>query len=208
MKIQRIDTYNDTRFNGDVLKQHGAYLIDDEYPCQFLIKGIDSATVYYHDYDNISEIIDEFRFYTKHISKFYDKDNTLIKSYDEIKLLKINIDKLQPSQFYISSEKLENIATWAKTPEDFIIPVLRREDETIILDGHTRLYLAKKLNIKEVYVYDDYSDEHIWGFVGEAKNRNIYTISDLEPVSDEDYAGLWHKYCDEYFAKIDNYFSN
>ncbi len=79
MKIQRINTYDDIRFEGQVLKQHGAYLIDDKFPCQFLIKDIDSAIVYYHDYDNIVEIIDEFRFYTKHICNFYNADNMLIK---------------------------------------------------------------------------------------------------------------------------------
>lgn len=201
MKIQRINTYNDTRFKEKVLKQHGAFFIDDKYPCQFLIKDIDSAIIYYHDYNNIDEIIEEFRFYTKHISKFYDQDGKLIKIYDSIKLFKYNINKLQPSQFYINTEKLNNIASWAKSSEDFIIPILKNGDEIIILDGHTRLYLAKTLNIEEVYVYEDSSGDYIWGFVDEARKRNVYTINDLKLVSKEDYEVLWNKFCDDYFNR-------
>jgi hypothetical protein len=201
MKIQRINTYSDTRFKEEVLKQHGAFFIDDKYPCQFLINNIDSAIIYYRDYNNIDEIIEEFRFYTKHISKFYDPDGKLIKTYDSTKLFKYNINKLQPSQFYISSEKISNIASWAKNAEDFIVPILKNGDELIILDGHTRLYLAKTLNIDEVYVYEDSSDDYIWGFVDEARKRNVYTINDLKLVSKEDYEVLWNKFCDDYFNR-------
>ncbi len=201
MKIQRINTYDDIRFEGQVLKQHGAYLIDDKFPCQFLIRDIDSAIVYYHDYDNIVEIIDEFRFYAKHICNFYNADNMLIKNYDNVKLFMANINELQPSQFYINSEKMNNIANWAKNTEHFIIPVLKKGNDLIVLDGHTRLYLAKKLNIEEVYVYEDSSDDYIWGFVDEAKKRNINTINDLKLVSNEDYKELWHKFCDDFFNR-------
>lgn len=204
MKIQRIDKYDDDRFMREVLKQHGGFLIDEKYPCQFLIIDINSATIYYHDYDNVEVIIDEFRFYTKHITEFYDKDGKLIKSYDDVKLFKVNIDKLQPSQFYVSSEKINNISCWAKSNEHFIVPVLKNENELIILDGHTRLYLAKTLNIDEIYAYEDVSDEYIWGFVDEAKRRNIYSINDLELVSNADYEILWHKFCDDYFSKHSN----
>ncbi len=201
MKIQRINTYDDIRFNEEVLKQHGAFLIDDKYPCQFLIKDINSAIMYYHDYDNIEEIIEEFRFYTKHISKFYDSDGKLIKNYDDVKLFKVNINNLQPSQFYISSEKMNNIASWAKSNEHFIVPILKNENNLIILDGHTRLYLAKTLNIEEIYAYEDSSDAYIWGFVEEARKRNIHTINDLKLVSSEDYEILWNKFCDDYFNR-------
>ncbi len=112
-----------------------------------------------------------------------------------------NINELQPSQFYINSEKMNNIASWAKNTEHFIIPVLKKGNDLIVLDGHTRLYLAKKLNIEEVYVYEDSSDDYIWGFVDEAKKRNINTINDLKLVSNEDYKELWHKFCDDFFNK-------
>lgn len=201
MKIQRIDGYSDSRFREDVLKQHGAFLIDDAYPCQIFIRDKDSAVIDYHDGSDIKEIIDEFRFYAKHITKFYAKDGRLLKSHDDIELLKIGVDQLQPSQFYVNAEKLNAIAGWAKNTEHFIIPILKHADGWIILDGHTRLYLAKMLNMEVVYAYEDSSDEYIHDFVAEARRRKIHAIQDLILVSSADYELLWHKFCDDYFNR-------
>lgn len=201
MKIQRIDSYVDNRFEEVVLKQHGAFLIDDTYPCQFFICDMGSAIIDCHDECNIGEIIDAFRFYAKHIRKFYAKDGRLLKSYDDVELIKIGIDKLQPSQFYVNREKLNAIRCWAKDPEHFIVPILKHENELILLDGHTRLYMAKMLNIAEVYAYEDDSNNDIWGFVAEARRRNIYTVHDIALVSSADYELLWHKFCDDYFHR-------
>ncbi|ODU54940.1 MAG: hypothetical protein ABT01_07330 [Clostridium sp. SCN 57-10] len=79
-----------------------------------------------------------------------------------MELIKIGIDKLQPSQFYVNREKLNAIRCWAKDPEHFIVPILKHENELILLDGHTRLYMAKMLNIAEVYAYEDDSNNDIW----------------------------------------------
>ncbi|QSX06906.1 hypothetical protein JYG23_05525 [Sedimentibacter sp. zth1] len=202
MKIQRVDVYDDNRFNKQILKQHGAYLIDRKYPCEFLITGKDSAIIYYNDYSYIDKIIEEFRFYSRHICKFYSKNNRLIRQFNDVNVYKCDINKLQPSQFYIDEEKLYNVSCWAKSEENFVVPILKSKSDNIVLDGHTRLYLAKKLNIKQVYVYEDSSDEHIYNFVNEAKRRNIYNIGDLELVCHNDYFKKWYNYCDEYFRNV------
>ena len=199
MKIERINLYNHLLFSKEVLNQHGAYLIDDKYPCQFTIVSKDSAIVTYHDYDNIEEIIDKFRFYAYHITKFYNLNNELIKQFEDVPLKLVNINKLQPSQFYVDEEKLQAISSWAKTKEHFIIPIHIHKDDIIILDGHTRLYLANLIGLTEVYVYEDETDDYIYSFVSEAKKRNIYSINDLSLVSHEGYIKKWHDYCDEFF---------
>lgn len=201
MRIERINRYDDSRFQTEVLRQHGAFLVDGQHPCQFLITGPNTAVIDYHDDSKVEEIIDEFRFYAKHITKFFKKDGTLLKCCDDVKLMKVGIDQLQPSQFYINAEKMNAIAAWAKRVEHFIIPVLNHADAWIVLDGHTRLYLAKTLNMEAVYVYEDSSDEYIHDFVAEARRRKIDTIQDLTLVSGEEYALLWDAFCDDYFTR-------
>lgn len=84
MNIKRINNYHDQRFQDIVLKQHDGFLIDNKYPCEFLITRYDCARVYYHDYCNIDEIISEFRFYAQRITKFYDTHGNLLKMFNDV----------------------------------------------------------------------------------------------------------------------------
>lgn len=111
MSIKRINSYHNKRFQDIVLKQHGGFLIDNKYPCEFLITRYDCATVYYHDYYNIDKIIDNYRFYAKHITKFYDAHGKLLKVFNDVVIQKNNINLLQPSQFYVDSDKIQLIST-------------------------------------------------------------------------------------------------
>lgn len=92
---------------------------------------------------------------------------------------------MQPTQFYIDSDKIQLISTWAKSNENFIIPILTKNGEHIVLDGHHRLYLANQLGITEIYIYGDEVDESIFDFVCEAENKKIYHIKDLTLLSHE-----------------------
>lgn len=199
MKIRRIDNYTDKRFSKQVLYQHGAFLVNDVYPCEFHITGIDTAKVIYHDYSYIDKLIEEFRFYAGHITKFYTKHHKLIRRYPDVILTKRKIKDLQPSQFYVDVQKIENIMKWAKCDENFVIPIMKFNGMYVILDGHTRLYYAYMLGMKNVFTYEDESDENIIDFVEEAKKRNILDISNLESVTHEEYIDKWYSYCDKYF---------
>ena len=72
MEIKRINTYDDNRFSQIVLYQHGCFLVDGKpYEVEIIsdyeaiISGVDQA-VY-------AEIIEEFRFYTPHITRFVNE---------------------------------------------------------------------------------------------------------------------------------------
>ncbi len=85
MEIQRINEYADERFDPGILRQHGAFLVDG-HPCSFRILDGRSAQVYYHDYTDMEEILDTFRFYTGHISRFYRSDGSMLKEYEDVEV--------------------------------------------------------------------------------------------------------------------------
>ena len=104
-KIQRINEYDDIRFPREVLIEHGAFLIDDKYKFSFKITSKNTATVEFDKEINIEEVIDEFRFYAEHITKFYDINNKIIKSFPSINIFKIDIDIFNIYLKYINTWK-------------------------------------------------------------------------------------------------------
>lgn len=198
MEIKRINTYEDDRFSKKVLLQHGCFLADEApYEVQIIsdfeavIRG-ENAAVY-------PQIMEEFRFYTPHITKFYSADGELIKEYPDANLLTISLDQIQPSQFYVDEEKLAAVSTFIQNPHDIIIQVMPFEGRYISLDGHTRLYYAVMKGWDTVRAVMDVSNDYIYGFVEEAKRRNIHTPKDMELVSHSEYEEKWNRFCDDYF---------
>ena len=202
MEIRRIDEYQDDRFSQKILFQHGAYLIDDE-PYEIEIINKDSAVVRGMDAAFFHELIEYFRFHAPHVIFFYDIDGKLIKEYPHPDLVKIEIEKIQPSQFYIDEEKVEAVSSFIQDEKDIIIQAMPWNDRYIALDGHTRLYLALKMGYESVYAVLTESDDWVWKFVDEARNRNIYKPSDMILVSHEEYEIRWNQYCDDVFASTD-----
>lgn len=198
-KIKRIDVYNDDRFDSDILKQHGAFIIDDKYKCSFRIINHNSAIVLFDKEINVLEIIDEFRFYSGHIINFYNEDGSLIKSFPQVEIFDVNIEDIQPSQFFVDVDKVNAIESFTKSGEDIIIPLIKMEDRFISLDGHTRLFYAVSKGYSKVKGYLSETNEYIFRFVEEAIKRNIFTPNELELVSHKDYEIKWHKFCDDYF---------
>lgn len=199
MEIKRINTYEDDRFSKKVLLQHGCFLADEApYEVQIIsdfeavIRG-ENAAVY-------PQIMEEFRFYTPHITKFYSADGELIKEYPDANLLTISLDQIQPSQFYVDEEKLAAVSTFIQNPHDIIIQVMPFEGRYISLDGHTRLYYAVMKGWDTVRAVVDVSNDYIYGFVEEAKRRNIHTPKDMELVGHSEYEEKWNRFCDDYFA--------
>ena len=80
MEIQRIDTYTDKRFSLKVLYQHGCFLVDGN-PFEVEIISDYEAVIRGKDADAYMEVIDNFRFYTPHITKFYNTDGGVVKEY-------------------------------------------------------------------------------------------------------------------------------
>ena len=72
MEISRINAYEDNRFSEKVLLQHGCFLVDDE-PCEVEIISDYEAIISGADPAVYPEVIEEFRFYAPHITRFYNR---------------------------------------------------------------------------------------------------------------------------------------
>jgi len=200
MEVKRIDTYTDDRFSKAAQCQHGCFVADDMpfeieiiSDCEAIIKG-ENATLY-------QQIIDEFRFYTPHITRFVDENGQLVSCFPEVKLINIEMEQIQPSQFYVDEDKLSAISTFIKKPQDIIIPVLPYNGRYIALDGHTRLYYAVMKKWKSIRAIVETSDDVICEFVNEAQKRKIYVPEDMVLIGHNEYKEKWYRFCDELFAE-------
>lgn len=198
MKIKRIDNYTNELFSQIVLNQRGAFLVNDE-PYEVEIISNDSAIVRGKNSNFFEKIIEEFRYYSPHITNFFDEENKKICSFEKENILKFKINTIQPSQFYVDKDKVNALENFIKKSEDIVIQVVNYNDEYVCVDGHTRLFMAMLKNFKNVYAIETDFDKDTAYFVSQAKNRNIFTIKDLKLVSHSDYKKLWIDFCDSYF---------
>jgi hypothetical protein len=110
---------------------------------------------------------------------------------------------IQPSQLYISAQKLARLTAWwdpprlaALTP----IPVKRLNGRVIYTDGHTRAFAAYQRGFTEVPVVWD-EDELDWEAyqicVDWCLENGIHTVMDLQDrvVAPEAYERLWIGRC-------------
>lgn len=200
-KIQRINSYEDERFSKDILKEHGAFIVDDKFKCSFKIINIDSAVMYFDKEINAQDLIDEFRFYSEHIINFYNEYMELIKAFPPLKIFDIGIMDIQPSQFFVDRDKVEAIRSFIEKEEDICIPVVKINNNIVSLDGHTRLFFAVKMGYSKVRAYYTGPGDYIDGFVEEARKRGVYSPYDLKLLSHEEYQIKWNKFCDDYFKE-------
>lgn len=117
----------------------------------------------------------------------------------------LTIKDLQPSQFYISQKKIDDINKWFN-PNDLSnfepIPIKILDGEIVITDGHTRIVAALQNGLYKVpLVYDE--DELNWDMyrecVKECKKLNITSPLSLlsRIISEDEYEIKWNKWCDE-----------
>ena len=198
LEIKRIHSYKDKRFSDKVLLQHGCFLVDD-IPYEVEIISDFEAIIRGAKRESYFKVIEEFRFYTPHITRFIDDCGHVIKEYPKVPLLTLFLDQIQPSQFYVDEDKLAAISTFIYQPEDIIIQVMPFEDRYISLDGHTRLYYALMKGWDTVRAIKVVSDDYIYGFVKEAKRRSILSPKDMVLVSHEEYVEKWVRFCEDFF---------
>ena len=199
MEIKRINTYEDGRFSKKALLQHGCFLADG---CPYEVEIISDfeAIIRGEEQTAYPEIIDDFRFYTPHITRFYDRDGKVVKDYSRVQLLMLHLDQIQPSQFFVDEDKIAAISSFIHKPQDIIIQVLPNEDRFISLDGHTRLYYAVMKGWECVRAVVESSDNWVHKFVTEAQKRGIYTPKEMSLVSHNEYEEKWNRFCDDFFA--------
>lgn len=148
----------------------------------------------------LDEVIAEFRFYSYHVTQFLDEQHRLLRSFPPVELKLVEINSLQPSQFYVNLEKVAQCSQWVEGVHHLLIPV--HPGTNYICDGHTRLYAALQMGIGQCCIYDaEDSGDYLLDFIRMAQERNIFHVADLQPLSDQDYRALWWKFCDDYFAQ-------
>lgn len=200
MEITRINTYEDDRFSKKTLLQHGCFLADGK-PYEVEILSDFEAMICGEDRTAYIEIIEDFRFYTPHITRFYDRDRKIVKEYPRVQLLTLCLDQIQPSQFFVDKDKIAAVSTFIREPKDIIIQVLPHEDRYVSLDGHTRLYYAVMKGWDHVRAVIESSDDWVYGFVEETKKRGIYAPKDMTLVAHKEYEVKWNRFCDDFFEK-------
>lgn len=141
MDIRRINSYSDARFSQNVLNQHGCFLVDED-PYEIEIISDFEALIRGKDSEAYPAVIEEFLFFTPHITVFYNEKREIVKQYKKAELLTLSLNEIQPSQFYVDKDKVEAVATFIDKGEDIVIQVSKYQDRYISLDGHTRLYYA------------------------------------------------------------------
>lgn len=65
-------------------------------------------------------VAEEFRFYTPHITRFYDRDGKIVKEYPPVQVLTLRLEQIQPSQFFVDADKIEAVRSFIHTPQDII----------------------------------------------------------------------------------------
>ena len=112
--------------------------------------------------------------------------------------------EVQPSQFYISAEKLQRIEAWFD-PDDLSdfepLPIKKLNGVVIFTDGHTRAFAAWRAELSEVPLVWD-TDELDWELyqncVDACLERGISKIAHLgnRILPPEEYREKWNLWCD------------
>ena len=121
----------------------------------------------------------------------------------------MKLDEIQPSQLYISSDKLSNVLKDFPTEPSSLepIPIKRLGGEVVFVDGHTRA-LAFQCGFSKVPVYWEY-DELDWEeyeiCVEWCKEEGIQTITDLKDrvIPHKKYEKLWYERCAKMQKKLE-----
>lgn len=114
----------------------------------------------------------------------------------------MKLNEIQPSQLYISSDKLSNVMKSFPSKPSSIepIPIKKLGGQIIFVDGHTRAYAAFLMGFCEVTVYWEYEDLDWEAYeicVEWCKEEGIHIIADLKNrvISHREYEKLWYERC-------------
>ena len=121
-----------------------------------------------------------------------------------------SLKDLQPSQFYISQEKLSNIQAWFRKDDlsNFEpLPVKVLDGIPILTDGHTRAVVAILAGLESVpLVYEE--DELDWNLyrycVEQCNQKGIHSPYDLvdRVISAYEYEEKWIGWCEQISSKL------
>ena len=92
-EIERINCYEDERFSKTALYQHGAFLVNGR-PYEVEVTGRDSAVIRGEDAGLYPEIIDTFRFYAGHITRFVDVNGVLVREFPAVDIFRVRLERI------------------------------------------------------------------------------------------------------------------
>ncbi len=182
----------------------------------YFFKHFDYDAVYsYMDVDNIPSYKTAECMGMKYLHTFKGKYCDEYRVYritkDEWKDL-LKIENLQPSQFYISEEKVKEVKSWFN-PNDLSnfepIPIKILDSEIIMTDGHTRAVVALNAGIDRVPLIWD-NDDLDWDMyiecVKECQKNGVFSPKNLQNriISEKDYDDKWNKWCDKMQEDVRN----
>ena len=116
----------------------------------------------------------------------------------------LQIVDIQPSQFYISEKKIENIQKWFRVDDlsNFDpVPIKLLNGNIIFTDGHTRAFVAYNAGVMKIPLIWD-KDRLDWEAyqicVDACKNRRIRSIENLKDkiLPESEYTKHWNGWCD------------
>ena len=123
--------------------------------------------------------------------------NKLKENQNAIKIDLISINLLKPIEDYIK-ERAEMLFIDISSSDFWTKPIVVEKDNMLILDGHHRFYVAKKMKLKYIpVVYTKYSDVDLWSLrkdefvdiktvISRANKNDIYpnkTVKHIFPFS-------------------------
>lgn len=119
---------------------------------------------------------------------------------------------IQPSQLYISKEKLAKIKEKLNSKDLSTlkpVPIKKIGKEIFYTDGHTRAFATYQAGFKQIpVIWDD--EELDWEMyeicIKWCKDAGIDSIADLKNrvVDQKEYEILWYKRCDDLHKKLAN----
>lgn len=119
--------------------------------------------------------------------------------------MKLPLKELQPSQLYLSQDKVQKVTSWYDSSP--MTPIFVRKfancDDWVITDGHTRAFVASLKGATTIPVQldeEDYSDGVIKLYeqcINWCREESISQISDLatRQLSQDDYQVFWIDRC-------------
>ncbi len=119
-----------------------------------------------------------------------------------VKTFLMRLDEIQPSQLYISSDKLKSVMKNFPSQPTSIepIPLKKLRDRIVFVDGHTRALAAFLHGFSKVPVYWEHEEldwEAYQICVEWCREEGIHTIADLRNriVPHQQYEKLWYERC-------------
>ena len=158
---------------------------------------LDTASIKYSSPLYIEEATKFYHSSNKYIYKYKSVDDSFFMEFDKVFTFKLPISALQPSCFFIVKDRLEEIEEIMDI-DKICLPVAIINDEYVLLDGHTRCFAALNNYHKLIDVYIDSYKPEILDFIYIAKEQNIRSIKQMNPLSHKEFIEIWEGFLEDY----------